>query len=360
MQNPNHYVAIMAGGIGSRFWPMSKPSFPKQFLDILNTGQTLIQSTYARFATFIPKSNIYVVTSQAYVSIVQTQLPHLPSENIIAEPERKNTAACVAYISFKLKKLNPNANLIIAPSDHLIGDLDKFTSTCLEGLRYTAQHDAFVTMGIRPTHPNTGYGYIQHGSKASGSGILPVERFTEKPDKQTAVSFLSAGNFLWNSGIFIWKAADILDGFEIHAPHIFHAFEEIYAALNSPEEALVIAQAYAKCQPISVDYAIMEKAENVWVIPADFTWNDLGTWNSAWEYFQKDEALNACNNTSAVLVDSQGCLVHTHEQKVMVLGGLDNMIVINTPDALLICKKENEQQIKHYLQKATEAQVKRL
>lgn len=352
MKNKNHYVAIMAGGVGSRFWPMSKSSFPKQFLDILNTGSTLIQATYERFASFIPEENIFIVTSQEYVSIVQDQLPLLPAQNIIAEPERKNTAACIAYISFKLNKMNPDANLIVAPSDHLIGDLDLFTESCLKALEFTSQHQAFVTLGIKPTHPNTGYGYIQYNNTLDE--VHPVIRFTEKPHRELASQFLSEGNYLWNSGIFIWKASDILEGFAEYAFQISDAFQDIYSFLNTPQEEQAAAYAYANIPSISIDYAVMEKAKNVFIIPVDFSWNDLGTWNSAWENFQKDDAQNASNNQNTILVDSKGCIVHSNEQKIVVIGGLEDMIVVNTPEAILICKKENEQQIKEYVARVKE------
>ncbi|WP_026954436.1 mannose-1-phosphate guanylyltransferase [Algoriphagus vanfongensis] len=349
MKNQNHYVAIMAGGVGSRFWPMSKSSYPKQFLDILNTGKTLIQATYERFASFIPEENIYVVTVEDYTAIVKEQLPQLPEANIVAEPARKNTAACVAYISFKLKKLNPKANMIVAPSDHLIGDLKLFQDTCLKALKYTTDNYAFVTLGINPTHPNTGYGYIQH--TASEDEIVPVNRFTEKPDLATAMEFLKDGSYLWNSGIFIWKAEDIVSAYWEHYQYMYDLFDATSGYLNTPLEKEVIRQVYEVCPSTSIDYAIMEKAKNVFIIPSYFTWNDLGTWNSAYDNFSKDEAQNANNSTSAILVDSKGCLVHSNEQKLMVIGGLEDLIVINTPDALLICKKENEQQIKEYVEK---------
>ncbi len=339
----------MAGGVGSRFWPISKTSYPKQFLDILNTGKTLIQSTYDRYSSFIPEENIFVVTSAEYVSIVREQLPQLPEENIVAEPERKNTAACVAYISFKLKKMNPNANMIVAPSDHLIGDLDLFRDTCQKALDYTSENYAFVTLGIKPTHPNTGYGYIQFDTHQKSNSAFKVNRFTEKPDLNTAKEFLAEGNYLWNSGIFIWKAEDIVDAFWEHFQFMYDLFHEAIADLNTQKEADSIREIYEKCPSTSIDYAIMEKANNVYLIPSSFTWNDLGTWNSAWDNFSKDEEMNASNSNSTILVDSKGCLVHSNEQKLMVIGGLEDLIIVNTPDALLICKKENEQQIKEYV-----------
>lgn len=352
--NNNNYVAIMAGGIGSRFWPMSRTSYPKQFLDILNTGKTLLQSTYDRFLTFIPNENIFIVTSADYVAIVKEQLPHLPIENIIGEPVRKNTAACIALVSFKLKKMNPEANLIVAPSDHMIENAVAFKQNCLEALKYTASHNAFVTLGIKPTTANTGYGYIQFDQKTFNLGIHSVKRFTEKPTKEKAIEFLNDGAYLWNSGIFIWKAKDIIDAFKVYMPDMFDVFAFDLVDLNTANEATAVQYIYQQCESISIDYAILEKAKNVYVIPANFDWSDLGTWNSAWENFEKDSAENAISGNNTLLVDSNGCIVHSTDKKLVLVGGMNDLIVVNTPDALLICKKENEQQIKEYLQKVKE------
>lgn len=341
----------MAGGIGSRFWPMSRTTYPKQFLDILNTGKTLLQSTYERFLSFIPNENIYIVTSEEYVSIVKEQLPQLPEENIIGEPERKNTAACIALISMKLKNINPLANLIIAPSDHMIENAEAFKQNCLTGLAHTSTNNIFITLGIKPTYANTGYGYIQFKKEPTEKTIIGVKRFTEKPDKELALAFFNDGGYLWNSGIFIWKAQDIIDAFEAFMPDMFTVFARGMNKFNTPEEGATIKQIYQQCESISIDYAILEKATNVFVIPADFAWSDLGTWNSAWENFDKDEAKNAIAGKNTLLVDASGCMVHSTDQKLVLVGGVEDLIVVNTPDALLICKKENEQQIKEYLLK---------
>jgi mannose-1-phosphate guanylyltransferase len=352
--NHNNYVAIMAGGIGSRFWPMSRATYPKQFLDILNTGKTLLQSTYERFLSFIPNENIYIVTSEEYVSIVNEQVPQLPVENIIGEPERKNTAACIALISLKLKKINPQANLVVAPSDHMIENIEAFQQNCLAGLAYTEKSNAFVTMGIKPTYANTGYGYIQFEQKTAEEGIHTVKRFTEKPNKEAAIEFFTDGGYLWNSGIFIWKAKDIVNAFRVYMPDMFDVFACGLIEFNTPKEAAAIKHIYKHCESISIDYAILEKARNVFVIPADFDWSDLGTWNSAWENFNKDEAQNAVAGENTLMVDANGCIVHSTDKKLVLVGGVDDLIVVNTPDALLICKKENEQQIKEYLSKVKE------
>ncbi len=270
----NNYVAIMAGGVGSRFWPMSTSAYPKQFLDVLNTGYTLLQETYNRYIDFIPNENIYVVTNKEYVDIVHEQLPLLPKENIIGEVARKNTAPCVAYIASRLYKKNPEANLVIAPSDHLITDVTAFRKDCEQALDYTSKHNAFVTLGINPTHPNTGYGYIQYESQSTSS-IYNVNRFTEKPKEKDAVKYLASGNYLWNAGIFIWKASDILNAFRIYCPELYEAFYNIRNRYFTSSEEAYVAEIFYTCESISIDYAIMEHAQNVYVIPAQFAWSDL-------------------------------------------------------------------------------------
>ncbi|HEX4957760.1 MAG TPA: mannose-1-phosphate guanylyltransferase [Lacibacter sp.] len=353
--NKNNYAVIMAGGIGSRFWPMSRTSYPKQFLDILNTGRTLLQSTYERFLKFVPNENIFIITSEEYVSIVQQQLPLLPVANIIGEPQRKNTAPCIALISLKLKKMNPNANLIVSPSDHMIEDEEAFMQNCMDALAYTAQHNAFVTLGIKPAYANTGYGYIQYESDDNATNIRPVKRFTEKPNKETAIEFFNDGSYLWNSGIFIWKAADVINAFRLYMPGLFDIFACGLMDLNTSREAAAVKHIYNHCESISVDYAILEKATNVHVIPASFGWSDLGTWKSAWENFEKDNAKNAVAGNNTLMVDANGCIVHSTDKKLVLVGGVDDLIVVNTPDAILICKKENEQQIKQYLEMVKES-----
>ncbi len=349
--NKNNYVAIMAGGIGSRFWPMSRTSYPKQFLDILNTGKTLLQSTYERYLGFIPNENIYIVTSEEYVSIVKQQLPNLPEENIIGEPERKNTAPCIAYISLKIHLLNPNANLVVAPSDHMIEDTAAFKETCEKALDYTEKNSAFVTLGIQPTYANTGYGYIEFENRNLKSSVFPVKRFTEKPNLETATAFFNSGTYLWNAGIFIWKTRDIIAAFKLYVPKMYDVFVCGLPDFNTANEKAAVKHIFRHCENVSIDYAIMEKAQNVFVIPATFDWSDLGTWNSAWENFEKDGAQNAVAGDNTMMVDANGCIVHSTDKKLVVVGGVDDLIVVNTPDALLICKKENEQQIKEYLQK---------
>jgi mannose-1-phosphate guanylyltransferase len=354
MQNKNHYVAIMAGGIGSRFWPMSRTAYPKQFLDVLNTGKTLVQWTYERYAKFIPAENIYIVTSDEYVDIVKEQLPLLPTANILAEPSKKNTAPCIAYVSFKLAQINPAANFIVAPSDHLILEEDRFQEIALQALDFVENIKSLVTLGIKPTHPNTGYGYIQYEELEVTKGMFKVKTFTEKPDLEIAKSFLASGDFLWNAGIFAWKASSILAAFEKYQPEMYELFDQEKMHFNTPEEAQAIQRIYPQCTNISIDIAIMEKANNVYVMPSSFGWSDLGTWNSAYENIEKDYLGNAVASDNVIVIDATKCMINAPKDKLVVVQGLDDFIVVDTKDVLLICHKEKEQSIKEYV-----AEVKR-
>jgi len=350
----HQYVAIMAGGIGSRFWPLSRTAHPKQFLDILGTGKTMIQQTYDRFAKFIAPENIYVVTLKEYISEVQKQLPHLPHENIVAEPSRKNTAPCVAYISFKLLNKDPKASLIVAPSDHLILDDAKFAELCKKGLDFVNHMNAFITIGVQPTSPNTGYGYIQHDAIEAAPNFFKVKTFTEKPNLELAKTFVASGDFLWNAGIFIWKVDRIIDGLEQYAPELYELFAAEKDKFNTPDEEEAVNEIYPQCTNISIDVAVMEKASNVFVMPASFGWSDLGTWNSAWDNMQKDYLENAVTGKNVMIMEANRCVVHAPDNKLVLLQGLEDFIIVDTKDVLLICKKENEQDIKDYV-----AEVKR-
>lgn len=352
--NSNHYVAIMAGGIGSRFWPMSRTAYPKQFLDILNTGKTLIQWTFERYATFIPKENIYVVTSEEYVNIVSEQLSDIPTENILAEPSKKNTAPCVAYIAFKLLQKNPKASLIVAPSDHMIMQPDEFVNIAKQALNFVDSNESFITLGIKPTYANTGYGYIQYDTNEVDKNIHNVKTFTEKPELEMAKSFIESGDFLWNAGIFVWKAKDVVNEFATQQSEMFELFENEKENFNTSKEKEAISRIYPQCSSISIDYAIMEKAKSVCVIPSSFGWSDLGTWNSAYDNLEKDYLGNAVASDSTIVIDATKCMVSAPKGKVVVLQGLEDFIVVDTPDALLICKKDKEQDIKQYV-----AEVKR-
>jgi mannose-1-phosphate guanylyltransferase len=352
--NNNHYVAIMAGGIGSRFWPKSRVGLPKQFLDILNTGKTLIQWTYDRFANFIPEENIFIVTSDEYTNIVKEQLPQIDENNIVSEPSRKNTAPCIAYISFKIQQSNPDATLIVAPADHLILDNAAFQQTCENAINFVEKNDALVTLGIKPTYPNTGYGYIQHDMETVDDNVYKVKTFTEKPNLDLAKTFLLSGDFLWNAGIFIWKIGTIVNKFEEHQPEMFDVFAAEKERFNSIDEKEAIERIYPLCSSVSIDYAIMEKANNVYVIPSSFGWSDLGTWASAYDNLEKDYLGNAVAGDKVMIVDATQCMISAPHDKLLVLQGLDDFIVVDTNDVLLICKKEKEQEIKEYV-----AEVKR-
>lgn len=352
--NKNTYVAIMAGGIGSRFWPVSRVGHPKQFLDILGTGKTLIQQTFERFAHLVPAENIYVVTANEYLDLTREQLPQIPEANILGEPFRKNTAPCIAYISFKLQQLNPEASLIIAPADHLILQEEKFLSVCTEALQFVNEKNALLTIGIQPTYPNTGYGYIQHEVAEAAPGVYKVKTFTEKPNLELAKTFLSSGDFLWNSGIFIWKVTNGLHAFQQYMPEMYDLFSGEAEKLNGAEEKAVIETIYPQCPNTSIDFGVMEKANNVYVIPSQFGWSDLGTWNSAWENMEKDYFDNAVAGEKVIVFDSNKCVVHVPDEKLVVLQGLEDYIIADTQDVLLICKKEKEQAIKEYV-----AEVKR-
>ena len=350
----NNYVAIMAGGIGSRFWPLSRTDYPKQFLDILNTGRTLIQATFDRFTLFIPIQNIFIVTASQYKDIVAKQLPDLLPENILCEPSRKNTAPCIAYIAYKLLQLNPEANMICAPADHIILDPAGFQNTCLQALNFTANLKALVTLGIKPTHPNTGYGYIQYEENSVSDNVFKVKTFTEKPDKELARTFILSGDFLWNAGIFVWQVKNIVKAFETFLPEMHDVFDAEKLNFSTVNEKEAIERIYPQCVNISIDYGVMEKADNVYIIPSSFGWSDLGTWASAYDNLEKDYLENAVSGDNVMIIDATQNIIHTNHKKLVLIQGLDDFIVVDTEDVLLICKKDKEQEIKEYV-----AEVKR-
>ena len=354
MSSNNTYVAIMAGGIGSRFWPMSRTNHPKQFLDILGTGQTMLQQTFNRYNKLVPASNIFIVTAREYLSKVKEQLPELPETNILTEPSRKNTAPCIAYVAFKLQQLNPDALMIAAPADNLILDDHAFQETTRATLRFVDHINALLTIGIKPTHPNTGYGYIQHDDLEAAPGIFKVKTFTEKPNLELAKTFIDSGDFLWNAGIFTWKVKTLVHAFEQHLPEIHEVFAAEKDNFNTEREAEAIERIYPQCTNISIDFGIMEKADNVYVIPASFAWSDLGTWNSAWQNMEKDYFHNAVAGDQVMVFDTRNTMVHVPDNKLVLLQGMEDYIVVDTNDVLLICKKDKEQEIKDYL-----AEVKR-
>lgn len=347
----NKYAAIMAGGIGSRFWPASRVQRPKQFLDILGTGESLLQSTYKRFQKVCLPENILILTSEDYVDLVKEQLPDIQDNQILAEPSRKNTAPSIAYASYKIHKENPDATVIVAPSDHVILDEEEFTKIVNQAFDFAATNDALCTLGILPSRPDTGYGYIQFIEKLVQDGIYKVKTFTEKPDRQTAERFIESGDFLWNAGIFIWSIKSIMQSFQSNLMEVSENFEEIKEYLNTDKEKLAVEKAFAQCPNISIDFGIMEKAENVYVLPSKFGWSDLGTWTSLYEEKSKDYLQNVVNGKNVIIYDSTNNIVSTSTaDKLVILEGLDNYIVVDTEDVLLICNKDNEQKIKEITQ----------
>lgn len=341
----------MAGGIGSRFWPQSRSGKPKQFFDMLGIGNTLIQQTWNRVQRFCPTKNIFVVTNQAYEELVKKQLPKIKDEQILLEPNRRNTAPCIAYAAYKIKELNPDANIVVAPSDHLIIKEDKFISVIKEALSFTEKNDCLVTLGISPTRPDTGYGYIQFNeTDVEGfKGVNKVKTFTEKPNLTLAKQFIESGDFVWNSGMFIWSVKSILKAFEQHMPETANLFKEGGNKYNTPEEENFVLQTYALCKSNSIDYGVMEKSDNVYVIRADIGWSDLGTWGSLYEHLHKDKNKNALLGKHFEMDDSKNCIVSIPKDKLAVIQGLDDYIVVDTENVLLICPKKDEQQIKHYV-----------
>ncbi len=342
----------MAGGIGSRFWPMSRTAHPKQFMDILGSGQTLLQQTYDRFLRLCPKENIFIVTNDSYVPLVKEQISGISDAAILSEPLRKNTAPCVAYACYKIAQLNPNAVTIIAPSDHLITKEDTFVKAIKSCVKKAASEDCLLTLGIRPSRPDTGYGYIQFiesETKDFDSRIKKVKTFTEKPDLEMAKFFLQSGDFLWNSGIFVWSVKSVIKAFEMFSPEMAAIFKDGNTVYNTPEEVNFIANVYPLCKNISIDYAIMEKAENVYVRASVIGWSDLGTWGSLYRHIKCDEDQNAIVGKNVINYNSKNCIVNVPKDKLVILQGLDGYIVVESDGILLICKKEDEQQIKTFV-----------
>ncbi|MBI5539514.1 MAG: mannose-1-phosphate guanylyltransferase [Bacteroidia bacterium] len=345
--NTNNFCIIMAGGIGSRFWPLSRTNKPKQFLDILNTGRTFLQSTFDRFKDICPVENIYIVTNKDYKDLVLEQLPELTQEQVLLEPQRKNTAPCIAYANYTILKRNPNANIVVAPSDHLIINTEEFKRTILKALDFTNKNDALLTIGIKPLRPETGYGYIQvNNEEKYDDGLLKVKTFTEKPNLQMAKVFCESGEFFWNSGIFIWSLKSIMSAFEEHLHEVDILFKEALHHFSTYKEDYAISSIYSECKNISIDYGVMEKAKNVFVISADFGWSDLGTWGSLYENLPKDENQNVIKGNDTVTYDTKNCIINTPENKLVVINGLSGYILVDTNDTLLICKKEDEQHIR--------------
>lgn len=346
MQMKNTYVAIMAGGVGSRFWPMSREARPKQFLDMLDNGESLLEMTFKRFAKLVPEENIYIVTNQSYAQPIAEMLPNISEDQILTEPFRRNTAPCVAYISYKIYQKNPEATLIVAPSDHLIKDEESFRAIMTRGTEFVEKNDNLLTLGIRPEWANTGYGYINFLQDDVQDGIHKVKTFTEKPNKELAQHFLDSGDYLWNSGMFLWKTNTIVEAFRALMPELADLFDRNLDKFNAETEKQAIETIYSQCRNESIDYGIMEKAKNTYVIPASFGWCDLGTWSSLWDESRKDTENNAVLGENTSLYDSKGNMVVSSSKKLVILQGLEDYVVIDTDDVLLICKKEDEQRIK--------------
>ncbi|NJB37191.1 MULTISPECIES: mannose-1-phosphate guanylyltransferase [Flavobacteriaceae] len=343
--NKNYYAVLMAGGVGSRFWPVSTTNNPKQFHDMLGTGKSLIQKTFDRLNKFIPTENILILTNERYNDLVLEQLPAVKQEQVVLEPAMRNTAPCILYASLKIQKMNPNAVMIVAPSDHWIEDEAAFEADVKACFAKCEEQDALCTLGIQPTFPNTGFGYIEF-EKSATEDLKPVAQFREKPDLETAKSFIEQGNFLWNAGIFMWSVETIVNAFKAYQPSQYNLFEKGLSCYNNSEEKDFIAEHYPQAENISIDYAILEQAKKIYTLPATFDWNDLGTWGALYDKLEKDPQDNATVNANTVLNDAKGNMISTKAGKIVVIDGLDDYIVVDKDDVLLIYPKSKQQDIK--------------
>lgn len=351
MAKPNNHLVIMAGGVGSRFWPMSTEERPKQFIDVLGLGKSLLQLTVERFEGVCPAENVWVVTNHKYADTVREQLPQIPAGNILCEPCRRNTAPCIAYVSWKIKSKDPKANVVVSPSDHVVMDTPEFRRIMTGCLNFTNGTDAIVTVGIKPSRPETGYGYIQANLAAPSlrnKEMFRVETFREKPDLETAQQYIQKHEFFWNAGIFVWNINTIVNAFRVYQPGINKVFENLLPYYGTPQEQELIDQRFPECESISIDYAIMEKAEEIFVCPAEFGWSDLGTWGSLQTHTPKDLYGNSCIGNNIKLFETTNCMIHTTQEKKVVVQGLDGYIVAENNDTLLICKLAEEQRIKQF------------
>ena len=341
----------MAGGVGSRFWPMSTTEKPKQFIDVLGIGKSLLQLTVERFNGIVPPENVWVVTNAKYGDIIHEQLPDMPGDHILCEPCRRNTAPCIAYVSWRIKSKDPKANIVVSPSDHVVLNTAEFQRVIKECLAFTSDTDAIVTLGMKPNRPETGYGYIQadlSSNSLRNKEIFRVDSFREKPDVDTAKEYISQKNYFWNAGIFIWNVSTIVNAFRIYQPQMAKIFESILPVYGTAKEQEKIDRLFPECENISVDYAIMEKAEEIFVCPADFGWSDLGTWGSLQQQTKKDLYGNACIGPDITMFESHNCIVHATKERKVVIQGLDGYIVAENNDTLLICKLSEEQRIKQF------------
>ena len=349
--NVNNHIVIMAGGIGSRFWPMSSKEMPKQFIDVLGCGRTLIQLTVDRFKDICPPENIWVVTSASYEHIIKEQLPGIPSEQILLEPCRRNTAPCIAYVSWKIKSKNPKANIVVTPSDHIVMDVNEFRRVINSAMKFTLSSDAIVTLGMKTTRPETGYGYIEADltmACPSNKEIYRVDAFKEKPDLETAKRYIQKKNFFWNAGIFVWNVNTIVNAMRVYQPALSKIFEKMLPYFFTEKEQEMINELFPMCENISVDYAVMEKADEIYVFPASFGWSDLGTWGSLHENSTKDAQGNVCIGDNIKMYESRNCVVHTTQEKKVVVQGLDGYIIAEKNNTLLVCRLSEEQRIKEF------------
>lgn len=341
----------MAGGIGSRFWPMSTEERPKQFIDVLGVGRTLIQMTLDRFRGVCPMENVWIVTNERYADLVHEQLPDVPVDHILQEPCRRNTAPCIAYVSWRIKMTDPKANVVVSPSDHIVTNVDEYRRVITSCLKFAGETDAVVTLGMKPTRPETGYGYIQAdltSNSPRNREIYRVDQFKEKPDLETAKHYISEHNFFWNAGIFVWSVETIVNALRVYAPRINNIFERIQDVMGTPQEQETINKVYPDCDNISIDYAVMENAEEIFVFPADFGWSDLGTWGSLLLQSQRDMYGNGLIGKNIHTFECRNCVVHTTQEKKVILQGLDGYIVAEHDDTLLVCKLSEEQRIKQF------------
>lgn len=346
----NNYCIIMAGGIGSRFWPLSRQAMPKQFLDILGTGKSFIRSTFERFSPIVPTSNFLVVTSDIYRDLVLEHLPELTPEQVLCEPLRRNTAPCIAYAAYRILKQCPTANLVVTPSDHLVTNECEFQRIIREGLAFVDSNDKLLTIGIKPSRPETGYGYIQIDSENGEGEFNRVKTFTEKPNLELAKAFVDSGEFFWNAGIFVWSVGGIINALQKYLPELNSQFADGIDKIGTSGEQEFINNLYANCTSISIDYGIMEKADNVYVRSADFGWSDIGTWGSLYTHAGKDENQNAKIQGKTLLYNTKNTIINVSPEKVVVIEGLDGYMVVETESNLLICKIENEQSIRNYVE----------
>ena len=351
MTKSNNHLVIMAGGVGSRFWPMSTTEKPKQFIDVLGVGRTLIQMTADRFKGICPPENIWVVTNKRYADVVAEQLPDIPKSNILLEPCRRNSAPCIAYVSWRIKAKDPKANVVVTPSDHLVLNINEFQRVINESLKFTAESDAILTLGMKPSRPETGYGYIQADLSSStprNREIYRVDSFREKPDLATATRYISENNYFWNAGIFIWSVETIVNALRIYAPRINNCFERLASVMGTDAEQEAIDKVYPDCDNISIDYAVMEKAEEIFVCPADFGWSDLGTWGSLLMQTKRDIYGNSCIGPNIKTYETRNCIIHTLNEQKVVVQGLEGYIVAEHDGKLLICSLSEEQRIKQF------------